>query len=142
MRYALIAIIIMSIWKNFGYYMLIFLAGLQGIPNHYYEAASIEGAGPWNQFRYITFPMLAPATLFVFVVAIISSFQVFDQVFVMTQGGPGDRTNVLVFYIYQHAFRFWDLGMGSTLTTLFVMGLLIAIWLVFRVIGKRVYYEV
>ncbi|MBM4338046.1 MAG: sugar ABC transporter permease [Deltaproteobacteria bacterium] len=142
MRYALIAIIIMSIWKNFGYYMLIFLAGLQGIPNHYYEAAAIEGATGWKQFRYITFPMLAPATLFVFVVAIISSFQVFDQVFVMTQGGPGDRTNVLVFYIYQHAFRFWDLGMGSTLTTLFILGLLIAIWLVFRVIGRRVYYEV
>jgi len=142
MRYALIAIIIMSIWKNFGYYMLIFLAGLQGIPNHYYEAAAIEGASGWKQFRYITFPMLAPATLFVFIVAIISSFQVFDQVFVMTQGGPGDRTNVLVFYIYQHAFRFWDLGMGSTLTTLFILGLLVAIWLVFRVIGRRVYYEV
>lgn len=142
MRYALIAIIIMSIWKNFGYYMLIFLAGLQGIPNHYYEAAAIEGASGWKQFRYITFPMLAPATLFVFVVAIISSFQVFDQVFVMTQGGPGDRTNVLVFYIYQHAFRFWDLGMGSTLTTLFILGLLLAIWLVFRVIGRKVYYEV
>ncbi len=142
MRYALIAIIIMSIWKNFGYYMLIFLAGLQSIPNHYYEAAAIEGASGWKQFRYITFPMLAPATLFVFVVAIISSFQVFDQVFIMTQGGPGDRTNVLVFYIYQHAFRFWDLGMGSTLTTLFILGLLVAIWLVFRVIGRRVYYEV
>ena len=74
MRYALIGIIIMSIWKNFGYYMLIFLAGLQGIPKHYYEAASIEGASAWSQFRYITFPMLAPTTLFVFVVAIISSF--------------------------------------------------------------------
>jgi len=142
MRYALIAIIIMSIWKNFGYYMLIFLAGLQSIPNHYYEAAAIEGAGGWKKFRYITFPMLAPATLFVFIVAIISSFQVFDQVFIMTQGGPGDRTNVLVFYIYQHAFRFWDLGMGSTLTTLFILGLLLAIWLVFRVIGRKVYYEV
>jgi ABC-type sugar transport system permease subunit len=142
MRYALLAIIIMSIWKNFGYYMLIFLAGLQGVPNAYYEAAALEGANSWNQFRYITFPMLAPATLFVFVVAIISSFQVFDQVFVMTQGGPGERTNVLVYYIYQHAFRFWDLGMGSTLTTLFVIGLLIAIWVVFRVVGRRVYYEV
>ncbi|MCX8119170.1 MAG: sugar ABC transporter permease [Desulfobacterota bacterium] len=142
MRFALLAIIIMSIWKNFGYYMLIFLAGLQSIPKHYYEAAAIDGATGWKQFRYVTFPMLAPATLFVFVVAIISSFQVFDQVFVMTQGGPGDRTNVLVFYIYQHAFRFWDLGMGSTLTTLFMLGLLVAIWLVFRVIGRRVYYEV
>lgn len=142
MRFALVAIIIMSIWKNFGYYMLIFLAGLQTIPKHYYEAAAIDGATGWKQFRYVTFPMLAPATLFVFVVAIISSFQVFDQVFVMTQGGPGDRTNVLVFYIYQHAFRFWDLGMGSTLTTLFILGLLLAIWLVFRVIGGRVYYEV
>ena len=66
----------------------------------------------------------------------------FDQVYIMTQGGPGDRTNVLVFYIYQHAFRFWDLGMGSTLTTLFILGLLVAIWLVFRVIGRKVYYEV
>ena len=140
-HWALPAIIIMSIWKNFGYFMLIYLAALQGIPGELYEAASIEGAGAWRRFWRITFPLLTPATLFVFVVAIISSFQVFDQVFVMTQGGPADQTNVLTFYIYQHAFRFWDLGMGATLTTIFICLLLVLIVLVFRYAGRRVYYE-
>jgi ABC-type sugar transport system permease subunit len=140
-HWALPAIIIMSIWKNFGYFMLIYLAALQAIPADLYEAAAIEGAGPWARFRTITFPLLAPTTLFVFVVAIISSFQVFDQVFVMTQGGPADQTNVLIFYIYQHAFRFWDLGMGATLTTVFI-GLLLAVTgVVLRSVGRRVHYE-
>jgi ABC-type sugar transport system permease subunit len=140
-HWALPAIIIMSIWKNFGYFMLIYLAALQGIPAELYEAASLEGAGAWARFRRITFPLLAPTSLFVFVVAIISSFQVFDQVFVMTQGGPADQTNVLVFYIYQNAFRFWDIGMGATLTTVFIGLLLALILVVFRSVGRRVYYE-
>ncbi len=140
-HWALPAIIIMSIWKNFGYFMLIYLAALQGIPADLYEAASIEGAGAWRRFWGITFPLLTPASLFVFVVAIISSFQVFDQVFVMTQGGPADQTNVLTFYIYQNAFRFWDIGMGATLTTIFVCLLLVLIVGVFRGLGRRVYYE-
>ncbi len=140
-HWALPAIIIMSIWKNFGYFMLIYLAALQGIPGDLYEAADLEGAGAWRRFWAITFPLLAPATLFVFVVAIISSFQVFDQVFVMTQGGPADQTNVLTFYIYQHSFRFWDLGMGATLTTVFIALLLALIALVFGTVGRRVYYE-
>jgi ABC-type sugar transport system permease subunit len=140
-HWALPAIIIMSIWKNFGYFMVIYLAALQGIPAELHEAASLEGAGAWRRFWRITFPLLTPATLFVFVVAIISSFQVFDQVFVMTQGGPADQTNVLTFYIYQHAFRFWDIGMGATLTTIFICLLLVLIVLVFRYVGRRVYYE-
>lgn len=140
-HWALPAIIIMSIWKNFGYFMLIYLAALQGIPADLYEAAGLEGAGAWSQFRRITFPLLAPTSLFVFVVAIISSFQVFDQVFVMTQGGPADQTNVLVFYIFQHAFRFWDIGMGAALTTVFICLLLVLIAVVFRSVGRRVYYE-
>jgi ABC-type sugar transport system permease subunit len=140
-HWALPAIIIMSIWKNFGYFMLIYLAALQGIPFDLYEAASIEGAGVWRRFWDITFPLLTPASLFVFVIAIISSFQVFDQVFVMTQGGPADQTNVLVFYIYQNAFRFWDIGMGATLTTIFVCVLLVVILIVFRGLGRHVYYE-
>ena len=139
--WALPAIIIMSIWKNFGYFMLIYLAALQGIPAELYEAASLEGAGAWSRFREITFPLLAPTSLFVFVVAIISSFQVFDQVFVMTQGGPADQTNVLVFYIYQNAFRFWDIGMGAALTTIFICLLLVLIGVVFRYVGRGVYYE-
>ena len=140
-HWALPAIIIMSIWKNFGYFMLIYLAALQGISAELYEAASLEGAGAWARFREITFPLLGPTSLFVFVVAIISSFQVFDQVFVMTQGGPADQTNVLIFYIYQHAFRFWDLGMGATLTTVFVCLLLALVVTVLRSLGRRVYYE-
>jgi ABC-type sugar transport system permease subunit len=140
-HWALPAIIIMSIWKNFGYFMLIYLAALQGVPADLYEAADIEGAGVWRRFWGITFPLLTPASLFVFVVAIISSFQVFDQVFVMTQGGPADQTNVLTFYIYQNAFRFWDIGMGATLTTIFVCLLLVLIVVVFRYVGRRVYYE-
>lgn len=141
-HWALPAIILMSIWKNFGYFMLIYLAALQGIPGELYEAASLEGAGPWARFRRITLPLLAPASLFVFVVAVISSFQVFDQVFVMTQGGPADQTNVLTFYIWQHAFRFWDIGMGATLTTVFVAMLLVLVVVVLRLLGRRVYYEV
>ncbi len=140
-HWALPAIIIMSIWKNFGYFMLIYLAALQGIPGDLYEAADIEGAGAWRRFWAITFPLLTPASLFVFVVAIISSFQVFDQVFVMTQGGPADQTNVLTFYIYQHSFRFWDLGMGATITTVFICLLLALIAVVFGTVGRRVYYE-
>jgi multiple sugar transport system permease protein/sn-glycerol 3-phosphate transport system permease protein len=141
-HWALPAIIIMSIWKHFGYFMLIFLAGLQSIPGELHEAAAIEGASAWRRLRHVTLPLLGPALLFVFVVAIISSFQVFDQVYVMTQGGPADQTNVLIFYIWQHAFRFWDLGVGATLTTVFVAGLLVTVGLVFRGIGQRVYYEV
>jgi len=141
-HWALPAIIIMSIWKNFGYFMLIYLAALQAIPGDLYEAASIEGAGAWRSFREITIPLLTPASLFVFVVAIISSFQVFDQVFVMTQGGPADQTNVLTFYIYQNAFRFWDIGMGAALTTIFVCILLVVIIVVFHGVGRHVYYEV
>jgi ABC-type sugar transport system permease subunit len=140
-HWALPAIILMSIWKNFGYFMLIYLAALQGIPAELYEAASLEGAGAWARFRRITVPLLTPASLFVFVVAVISSFQVFDQVYVMTQGGPADQTNVLTFYIYQHAFRFWDIGTGATLTTVFVCLLLVLVVTVLRSLGRRVYYE-
>jgi ABC-type sugar transport system permease subunit len=140
-HWALPAIIIMSIWKHFGYFMLIFLAGLQSIPGELHEAAAIEGASAYRRLRHVTLPLLGPALLFVFVVAIISSFQVFDQVYVMTQGGPADQTNVLIFFIWQHAFRFWDLGMGGALTSLFVAGLLVTVLVVFRGVGRRVHYE-
>ncbi|REJ34610.1 MAG: sugar ABC transporter permease [Bacillota bacterium] len=142
MNWALPAIMLASVWKNYGYFMLIYLAGLQNIPSSLYEAADIEGAGFWHKLRYVTLPLVAPTTVFVFVVAIISSFQVFDLVYVMTQGGPGDRTNVLVYFIYQYAFRFGDWGMASALTVLFVAGLLVVILLVMRMVERRVHYEV
>jgi len=90
--------------------MVIFLAGLQGISQQLYEAASIDGANRWHRFRYITVPMLAPTTFFVLVISGIQSFQVFDLAFVLTKGGPGDATNTMVMYIYNQAFQFFHMG--------------------------------
>lgn len=101
--WAMPAVIIMSIWKNLGFNMLLFLAGLQGIPEVYYEAARIDGANWWQQFVKITLPLLSPTTLFVTVMSLINSFQVFDQVYIMTAGGPARSTSVLVHYLYQNA---------------------------------------
>ena len=142
MKWALPAIMIVSVWKNFGYYMLIYLAGLQGISKELYECCDIEGAGFWARLRHITLPLLSPTTLFIFIVSMINSFQVFDLTYVMTQGGPADRTNTLVFYIYQNAFRFWNLGGASALTTLFVVFLLVVILISMGLMERGVYYEV
>ena len=105
----------MSIWKGLGYNMVIFLAGLQGIPQELYEAAKIDGAGAFARLRYITIPMLAPTTLFLLVMGIIGSFQIFTQIFVMTSGGPVDRTTTMVYFIYEAAFKFYEFGYASTL---------------------------
>jgi ABC-type sugar transport system permease subunit len=142
MKWALPAIMLTAIWKNFGYFMLIYLAGLQNIPGELYESASIEGCGFWSRLRYITLPLLGPTTVFVVIQGIITSFQVFDLVYVMTQGGPADRTNVFVYYIYQNAFRFWDFGQASALTVMFVIVLLILVFILTRFMERRVHYEV
>lgn len=142
MNWALPAIILTSIWKNFGYFMIIYLAGLQTIPSELHEAAEVEGANWWNRVRHVTLPLLTPTTVFVVVVAIISSFQVFDLVYVMTQGGPGDRTNVLVHYIYQNGFRFGDIGYSSALTVVFVACILAVVLLLMRFMERRTHYEV
>jgi multiple sugar transport system permease protein len=107
------ALIIVGVWKTFGINMILFSAGLSGIPDHYYEAAEIDGAGPWSKFWNITVPLLSPTTLFVLVLSIIGSFQVFDLVYVLTFGGPLGSTKVLVFYLYEHAFKFFDMGYAS-----------------------------
>ena len=112
---AMPALILMSIWKNLGFDMVIYLAGLQGIPETYYEAARVDGAGPWSMFRRITWPLLAPTTFFILVTGIIGASQVFDQVFVMTNGGPLRSTEVLVFILYQHAFKFFEMGYASAI---------------------------
>ena len=112
---ALPAIIVVSVWINMGYYMTIFLAGLQDIPREYYEAAHIDGASPWHIFRRITLPLLRPTNLFVLVVTLIGSFQVFDQIWVMTKGGPADATQVTVIYIYKQAFQYLSLGYASAI---------------------------
>jgi multiple sugar transport system permease protein len=107
---AMPAIIITSVWKNLGFNMLIFLAGLQGISDSYYEAADIEGASGFIKFTKITIPLLSSTTFFVVVMGFIGSFQVFDAVYLMTGGGPGRSTSVLVHYIYQNAFQYFKMG--------------------------------
>ena len=110
---ALLAIMIVYIWKMSGYYMIIFLAGLQSIPHHLYEAAEIDGAGGIKKFFKITLPLLSPTTFMVMILIIINSFQVFDLIQVMTDGGPGRATNVLVYRIYQEGFNYSHFGYAS-----------------------------
>ena len=140
--YALPAVIVMTVWKNAGYYMLFYLAGLQTISAELYEAARLEGASAWQQFRTITFPLLAPTSLFVLVIASINAFQSVDQIFVMTSGGPDNTTNLLLFYVYQTAFMFFDLGKAAALTV-FLLAVLMAIAAVsFGLLERRIHYEV
>lgn len=126
---ALLSVAIVGIWKGIGYNMLLFLAGLQGISVSYYEASELDGASKWQQFRFITLPLLSPTTFFVFVTSIISSFQVFDVVMMMTKGGPGRSSSVLVHYLYQNAFKYFKMGYASALAYLlfFVIMLLTVI---------------
>jgi multiple sugar transport system permease protein len=120
--WAMPALIIMSVWKSFGYNMVIFLAGLQAIPQHLYDAAKVDGATAWKRFVHITLPMLSPTTLFVMVISFITSFQVFDQALVMTNGGPGTSTTTLVLYIYQAGFQSYKMGYASAIAlVLFVV---------------------
>jgi len=109
------AIVLLSVWKNFGYNMLIFLAGLQTIPDELYEAADIDGAGAWAKFRHVTFPGLGPVFLFVAVTTMINQFQLFAEPYVMTQGGPLGATRSIVLLMYEEGFRWWRMGMGAAI---------------------------
>jgi multiple sugar transport system permease protein len=113
--WAMPAIILMAVWKNFGYNMIIFIAGLQSIPEYLYEAAVVEGANGWQKFKNITLPMLAPTTLFVSVITMIGFFQLFAEPYIMTQGGPLNRTLSIVQYMYQEGFRWWNMGYSAAI---------------------------
>jgi len=112
-KWALPGVIIVSIWKNMGYFMIIYLAALQDIPTTLYEAAVIDGANGWQKFKKITFPMLTPSHFFVFMMLTINSFKIFDLILVLTDGGPGIATKVLANYIYDKAFVSWNYGYSS-----------------------------
>lgn len=131
-RTTLIAIMIMSVWLRIGYDMVLFLAGLQAIPRDLYEAASVDGAGRWARFRYVTLPLLSPTTFFILILSLINAFQVFDQIYIMTPrsspGGPGGAAMTMVFYIYNNAFQFSRMGYASALAlVLFVIIFLITL---------------
>jgi multiple sugar transport system permease protein len=115
---AMPALILMAVWKNFGYNMIIFIAGLQSIPEQLYDSARIDGAGRVQQLRFITLPLLAPTFLFVGVLTMIGSFQLFAEPYVMTQGGPGDATLSVVLLMYQQGFRWWNLGYAAAIAFL------------------------
>lgn len=113
--WAMPAIIIVSVWKNFGFNMLVFLAGLSNIPEELYEAAELDGAGAWGRFRHVTVPMLGPTFVFVGVVTMIASFQIFSEPYVMTQGGPLKSTLTLMLLMYEEGFRWWRLGFATAI---------------------------
>ncbi len=113
--WAMPSVIMVAVWKEIGYFMVIFLAGLQGIPVSYYEAARIDGASAFQEFRHITLPLISPTTFFVVVTSVIGSFQIFDLTSVLTQGGPANATNTVVMYIYQSGFQSFRMGYASSL---------------------------
>lgn len=126
--FAMMTVVLFSVWKSMGYYMVIYLAGLQGISAELYEAASLDGANSWRKFRSITWPMLQPTTFFVVIMLTINCFKVYDQVYMITQGGPGTSTLVLVYHIYETAFRSWKLGYASAIAVvLFILVLTITL---------------
>jgi multiple sugar transport system permease protein len=131
---AMPSVIMMSVYSGIGSAMILYLAGLQGIPEDLYEAAKVDGAGAWQRFRHITVPQLAPTTLFLLVISIIYSLQVFTQIFVMTSGGPVDRTTTMVYYIYLSAFKFYEMGYATALAFF-----LFAMVLAFTVFQLRLY---
>jgi multiple sugar transport system permease protein len=119
---AMPAVVLMSIWGGVGFSMVVYLAGLQAIPEQLYESAKLDGAGTLRRLWYVTIPMLRPTTLFLLVMGIIGSLQVFTQIFVMTSGGPVNKTTTMVYYMYLWAFKYYDMGYASTLAfALFVM---------------------
>ncbi|KAB2840916.1 MAG: sugar ABC transporter permease [Melioribacteraceae bacterium] len=129
---AMFAVIIMGVWKTFGINMVLFAAGLQAIPEHYYEAAEIDGAGKLSKFWNITIPLLTPTTMFILIMSMIASLQVFDIVYVLTSGGPLGSTKVLVFYVYEHAFKFFEMGYASAISYVLFAILFIFTMLQFR----------
>ncbi|MBU4226902.1 sugar ABC transporter permease [bacterium] len=140
-NWAMPAIVIMSVWKGLGYNIVIFLAGLQNIPESYYEAADIDGANNWEKFKHITLPLLSPVTYFVILISIINSFKVFTQISVMTpRGGPLYSTGVMVFYIYQQGFEGYKIGRASAAAMILFLGVLAITFVQKRIGEKRVHY--
>jgi len=129
---ALFSVMAVTIWSGMGYYMVIYLAGLQAIPRHLYEVAEVEGVSAWQQMLYITIPLLRPSIAVVTVMSSIAAMKVFEEVYVMTQGGPMDSTKTLVYYIYESAFTEFEMGYASAIGVV-----LFLLTLVFSLINLR-----
>jgi multiple sugar transport system permease protein len=128
--WAMVAVVVVAIWSVMGYQMVIFLAGLQGIPEALHEAAAIDGAGAWTRFRRVTLPLLTPTIFFLFIISLIGSFQAFGLIYVMTGGGPGTATYVYVYHLWKQAFQSHQMGYGAALA-----------WMLFVVIGAVTFVQ-
>jgi len=140
-RWVMPSIAILSIWWGLGHNMVIFLAGLQGISKSYYEAAEIDGATKWQKLRHITLPLLSPTTFFIAIMAIISSFQVFDQAYVMTSGGPAKSSYTFVYHIYEAAFVDFKMGISSASAMVLFVIILAFTLIQFKMSKRWVHYE-
>jgi multiple sugar transport system permease protein len=140
-RWAMPALIILGIWKGLGYNVIIYLAGLQNIPQHLYEAAQIDGANRWQLFRNITWPLLTPTSFLILIMAVINSFQAFTEFHVMTQGGPLGSTTVIVYYLYQQAFQQFNMGYGSALAIVLFLIILGLTLIQNKMLGSKVHYQ-
>jgi multiple sugar transport system permease protein len=138
---AMVSVIVVQVFKNVGLNMILFLAALQGVPRELYEAARVDGAPRWRQFRRITLPMIAPTVLLTSIITIVGSLQVFAQIAVLTQGGPGVSTTVLVYYLYQQAFQFYRFGYGATLSILLFAIVAILTFAQWRMRRRFVHHE-
>ena len=137
---ALSSLMLVDVWRNVGFSFVVFTAGLQGISRDLYEASAIDGASGWSQFRTITLPLLSPTTFFLLIINLIGAFQFFDLSYVMTQGGPGDATRTIVYYIYQQGFQFFHFGYASTVAVLLFVILAILTLLQVRMSRRWVFY--
>jgi sn-glycerol 3-phosphate transport system permease protein len=138
---ALGAIMVVTVWKEAGFFMIFYLAALQQIPPDLKEAAAIEGASRFTFFRRVTWPLLMPVTLFILVNAVINAFRTVDHIFIMTGGGPDNATNVLLFHIYEIGFKFWDQGAATALTVVLLAVLATLAAAQFLIAGRRVHYQ-
>lgn len=124
-NFALLSVIIVAIWKNSGYYMIFYLAGLQNLPNNVYEASALDGANAWQTLWKITFPLLRRTTVFISIVAVIDAFRTVDHIFVLTSGGPSRASTVLLFNLWQERFEYQDIGTSAAITVIFIVVLLV-----------------
>ena len=134
-------LIVMTIWKESGFFMIFYLAALQSLPPELEEAAKLEGAGRWYFFRRVTFPLLMPTTLFVLINAVINSFKLVDHLFILTKGGPDNASSLLLYYIYEVAFSFFDEAYAATLTVVLLAVLAVIAIGQFVILDKRIHYR-
>ena len=138
---SLMSIIIVGVWRALGFTIVIFLAGLQSIPEALYDAAAVDGAGGWRKFHHITIPMLSPTIFFSTLIGVIMSFQVFEQTYVMTQGGPGNSTLTIIYFIYQNGFSYLRMGYASAVSVSFLLVIVMGTTLLLRFQDRLVHYE-